>query len=63
MGEEVQETVIYDSCGQVFAFGVAITDEMRDKAIALLCEKLQVSIVQTNATKHGHTELVLKDEK
>lgn len=60
-GDPVKEGTIYSNCGMVFAFDTKITDELRDKAIALLCEKLRVDIVLTNATKHGHTELVLMD--
>lgn len=61
-GEEVVEDTLYSSCGMVFAFNSKITDDDRDKAIALLCEKLKVSIVKTNATKHGATELVLRED-
>jgi len=61
-GEPVQEDTIYSYFGNVCA-SMPITEDVRDKAIALLCEKLQVEIVLTNATKHGTTELVLRDCK
>ena len=60
-GQPVKEETIYSMCGQVFAFNTQITDAMRDEAIALLCEKLRVDIVLTNATKHGNTQLVFRD--
>lgn len=63
MGEPVYEETIYASYGLVAAFQTSITDEIRDKAIALLCEKLNVSIVLTNATKRGAMELVLRSEE
>ncbi len=31
------------------------------KAISLLCEKLDVSIKRTNATKHGTIEVILEE--
>jgi hypothetical protein len=60
-GEPIKEDTVYSSCGQVFAFSTEITDSLRDSAIALLCEKLGVDIVSTNATKHGVRALVLRE--
>lgn len=60
-GQPVREEIIYTSWGTVHALTTTITDDMRDQAIALLCEKLKVEIVLTNATKHGDTEVVLRE--
>jgi len=54
-GDAVFEDVLY-GFGMV---GDSLTDADRDKAIALLCERIGVKIVRTNATKHGTTEVVL----
>ena len=59
--EPIYKETIYTSYGMVAA-ATPITDDIRDQAIALLCEKLKVSIVRTNATKHGAMEIVLREE-
>lgn len=55
-GEEIVEETLFQP------WSVPATDEERDAAITLLCEHLNVRIVRTNATKHGNTELVLRED-
>lgn len=57
-GEVIKEETLY-SDGVVHDWA-NITDQDRDQAIALLCEKLGVEIYRTNATKRGYTEVQLR---
>jgi len=54
MGDAIEEEVLFPAYGYV---------EQSDlgKAVSLLCARLGVEIVRTNATKHGTTELVLRE--
>lgn len=55
-GEEVEET-------SLFTYGHAYenwTPAELAQAVGLLCLHLKVEVVRTNATKHGHVELVLR---
>ena len=55
LGEPVEET-------QLFQIGCdSATDYERDTAISMILDYLQMEIVRTNATKHGTTELVLRE--
>ena len=58
-GDPVEETLMFGYVGDTETH---VTEQDRDDAIALLCDHLNVRIVKTNATKHGNTELVLKDD-
>lgn len=58
-GEPVKEELLYTSWGDA---PESVTNDERDKAIALLCEHLGVCVYRTNATKHGTTELVLRKD-
>ncbi len=44
-------------------WGERATDDERDKAIGLILQHLGMTIVRTNATKHGTTELELRKEE
>lgn len=56
-GQPVEETVLYGS-GMCWT---PPTVAERDTVIAMLAERLGVCVVRTNATKHGTTEIVLKE--
>lgn len=51
-GEQVVEETL-------FPFGENSSDADVREAISLLCDHLGVSIIKTNATKHGHTGVTL----
>ena len=54
-GDEIEETKMFQMwCGEH-------TDEERDMAISLLLDHFNLEIVRTNATKHGTTELELRE--
>lgn len=55
-GHAIDECQLFSYVGES---GTLITDQDRNDAIALLCQHLGVQIWRTNATKHGHVELVL----
>lgn len=56
-GEPVQEEQLFVFAGDNHSLTFA---DLHD-AIALLSQHMEVEIWRTNATKHGITELVLKD--
>jgi hypothetical protein len=54
-GDPVEETQMFPIwCGDH-------TDEERDMAIYLLLDHFNLEIIRTNATKHGTTEMVLRE--
>jgi hypothetical protein len=55
LGDPVEET-------QLFKFwSDSATDDERDTAISMILDYLRMEIVRTNATKHGTTELELRE--
>jgi len=52
------ETPLFECTGDLWNH---YSDEDRNDAIALLCARLKVTIVRTNATKHGNVELKLRE--
>ena len=57
-GDEVEETNLFPYAG---ACWVNPTNEDRDAALALLCERLNVEVWKTNATKHGNVGYELRE--
>lgn len=54
-GDPVVEDLLFPGCWQT------VTLDDLQSAISLLCERLNVEIVRTNATKHGNVEVVLRE--
>lgn len=52
--EPIEETTLFESWSD------PATNAQRDTAIGLILQHLGMTIVQTNATKHGTTELELR---
>jgi hypothetical protein len=55
-GEPVQETILF---GATALARVELSDVIT--AVNLLCERLNVEIVHTNATKHGVFDTILQE--
>jgi hypothetical protein len=56
-GDEVVETYLFS-----YSYEIA-TNYERDEAIRLILQHLKCTIVRTNATKHGNTELELRKDE
>lgn len=56
--EPIEETTLFGG-----AWCDPATDAERDEAIALILRHLGCTIVRTNATKHGNTELELRKDE
>lgn len=54
MGDPVEEEVLFPAYAYVEQSDLSA-------AVSLLCQRLGVEIVRTNATKHGTTELVIRE--
>ena len=47
----------------IFPYGEHLSDEStRDQALTLLCQYLSLEIYRTNDTKHGYTEIKLREK-
>lgn len=57
LGEEIEETALFE------IWSDPATDAERDKAISLILCHLNCAIVRTNATKHGTTEIELRQPR
>ena len=55
LGDPVEETQLFK------LWSDRATDDERDTAISMILDYLQMEIVRTNATKHGTTELELRE--
>lgn len=58
--EGPQEETLYAHGGRC-AWNSSPTNDERDEAIGLLCERLGVEIYRTNKTKHGDVEVKLRE--
>ena len=54
-GNEIEETQLFT------LWGDTPTNEQRDAAIALILKHMQLECFETNSTKHGNTEIELRE--